>query len=178
MWPFKKKQQVQPQQVEQKPIEQKPEKKFKKIKQSKIVEDRLEMFTLSTYVAKIYNESGKEIGKTCFSDEMQYSAFTNAPTCYNFHSNFYSYSAYHCGTSKPNRCSWADVLKQEYNKFKDFKDNKATLDFKDYDENTVSISTDIIKKVIITVADTWQEQVQIYKEIIEEIEVEENENTK
>lgn len=123
-------------------------------------------------MAKIYNEAGKEIGKTCFSDEMQYNAFGDIPTFWHRYSECWGYTSHGVGNKKPEKCSEAFVTKEEYEKFRYFKNNKATLSFEDYDENTVVLSTDIIKKIVINVEDSWEEQVQVYKEITEEVEVE------
>lgn len=172
MWnPFGKKPEVKAQVVEP-VVEQKPEKKFKQVKEAKIVLADIQKFSLSVYVAKIYNESGKEIGKTCFTDKMQYSAFSDKPTNYDMYSRDYNHSSYGCGTEKPEKCSHAWVSKEEYEKFQNFKNNTETLSFEDYDENTVILSTDIIKRIVISVEDTWEEEVQTYKEIFEYIEVE------
>lgn len=123
-----------------------------KVKKYEYVKDELKTFTLNTYEAKIFNEDMDVIGKSCFSDSIMYHDSIGYPCLV-----------------EPEFPHTAQIRKYEYDSFQYFLNNKVLI-FKDYDDNTVSISTDIIKKVEITTFDSFEESVQLYtlKEVVSE----------
>lgn len=114
-------------------------------KQYELVKSELKSFTLKCYEVQIYNQDDELIGETSAADNINYYDSTG------------NYS-----DSKPGFPSHAWVNSGEYHKFENFL-NTATLIFDDYDENHVSLATDVIKKVVIKFFDESEEEVQLYK---------------
>lgn len=120
--------------------------KKKKAKQKEyvVVKKELKKLTITSYIVKIYDVNDKLIGETDFADKYLYSdRWDNLCDKDSFPFNDYKDDS-------------------EYNKFQNFLSQK-TLSFEDFEYDQVILSTDIIKKVVISVFESHEEEVQLYK---------------
>jgi hypothetical protein len=122
-------------------------KKVKKVhvaKEYEYVKSEIVNVKVKNYDAKIYNEAGNVIGEACFTDDIF----------------LYNREGYACwGEDLPVK---AGVNQDNYYRFQHFLQHNLLI-FEDYDGNKVSMSTDIIKKIAISVFDEVEEEVQLYK---------------
>jgi hypothetical protein len=114
----------------------------------------IEKVTLCCYTVQIFNEKEVLISEGGFGDSLHYGW------------DIYGYAkeAFEPG--------FVGRDESEHQKFQSFK-QCPTLALEDCDGNEVILSTDNVKKIIITVDDEFVEEVQLYKNVEVEVNVEE-----
>lgn len=132
MWFFKKKNKQSNEQL----------KKYEPIKST------VKTLLLKTYQVKIYDFKNRVIGKSCFTQGIDYLEYINlnnnlwGPKCefpINAQVNHATYWFFHSFNERP------------------------VLTFEDYDENEVTMVTSIIKKVVLSVYEENEEEIQLYE---------------
>ena len=112
-------------------------------KKYEYVKKEIKKLNLNVYEAKIYNGEGVVIGETSFVDNIILYG-RDGTTCW--------------GEELPIS---AGVGESEHHRFQNFLTCNYLL-FEDYDGNEVTMATDIIKKIVISVFDEVEEEVQLY----------------